>query len=429
MKINFKILFLVAISLYLQACKQNNDAEYYEAPKPWYNSFTKWIKTPTNREAANYYDTLNQYMVKQIATNQIDTAAFTLFKAIETAVRNYTFDTILVNNSTTFLHQYEKKIAPINKIRLQYEIAESYNLRGDYKFSITLLKPCITTGHNYFAKYFNAYSYLSIANAYDGLHKSDSIIKYANKALDEFELINLHGGKGAVYNLLGGMYQSMGNAIECENYKRKSLAMAKLQGFEGGIFVSAINLASFLHNQADTLKYFEAVDSLRLLYYQKNPPQPTFKLATMCHLGIKALMQHQYPITKQYIDSAKAIVSTDENGLSDFNLFIILLTDYTTATNSPMLSNKKLQAYLSEAIADNDYTATGNLSEYFYDEAIKQQDYKSAVHYAKLNKSAVDSSHQLNYRTKVFEIDKKYQVEKKEKQLLIKDNDFKLLFY
>ncbi len=240
-------------------------------------------------------------------------------------------------------------------------------------------------------------------------------IQYYNKALRIFEEINDKQGQSKALSNIGLVYQSFKDYKNAEKYLYKSLEIKKAIKDNYGLSVSYTNLGSLY----DDFKNYD----LAVINYKKA-------------IGYKRILNDQRGIAIANNNLSQAYLSLDKNVEAEkcllesiaitkkINATSLLAYAYIGITNV-YIQNKDIK----KAIESNNLATIYNskigdklgLSSIFKQKeeiAVLENNFKEAYGFSKKALSISDTLRNKETQESVAEIENKYQVEKKEKELL-----------
>ncbi len=279
---------------------------------------------------------------------------------------------------------YALKIKNDSLLMVSYDQKAYINfVSGDFKNSAQeLIKAIeIALDKNYITEYLNKqHNLASIFSKLGEYKKSNSIYK---KVLALSDSTNINRDYIATVINIGSTYQNLENFDNAEAYLKKGLLLSKSINDSSMIASSYKFLAK---NSLLRSKYLQVIDYVNIIEndYQKNIPE--------------------YLVDDAYFYRAEAYYKLNQLKKSE------------TAIKKLF----SLKSIFSDPSTVERYLLFSKIKE-------KQQDFKGALHFKNLAIKLKDSLDEANVRKSVIELERKYQLEKKEKEnlQLKKDSYFK----
>jgi signal transduction histidine kinase len=306
-----------------------------------------------------------------------------------------------------------------------------------------------------------ASAYNSIASSYEALSKLDSSLFYHKLSLDIKTEINDTLGTADSFNNLGIIYDTKGNyakAIESYfdalriyekyakdfdkvpmvyvnlgivykkqkeyqkvvDYYKKALKIYKDNNYFIGEAITTGNVGSVLLNLE---KYEESINySLRAEKLYDSLGYSRYKPYMRVNIAIAKDSLKQYEAAKKdYLNSISAF--KEDNNLYELsNAKVSLANNYIISTNFSEAKSQLLQAI--KIARDNNYKEFEiKALKYLAEVDAKTGDYKKAFNYLKNYTVQKDSVFETEKTKAIFELETKYETEKKEKEILTQRAD------
>lgn len=308
------------------------------------------------------------------------------------------------------------------KSKLDFGMAKSYNLRGiihDINGTIDSSYYCYYKALYHVKKVKLPVTEASINNNLGLLDwnsgKYTSAINYYVKALKIFEKIDDKQGQANALSNISLVYERLHDFKNSYKYIIQSLQLRKKINDEYGVSVCYVNLGNLYENQLDRKKSIEnfkkAIAIKRKIDDQNGLSTANNNLASIL------IKDKKYAEALQCLNESVAIskkLNSKTNLIYAYSGFI----DYFIATKN--LKKAKEFNALSYSISNelNDAISKLNCIKYYEKIALLENDFEKAYSYSRAKDSIQANLNSLDVQKAITEIETKYEVEKKEKELL-----------
>lgn len=334
----------------------------------------------------------------------------------------YKLSNLFLNSNLEEASKLNRQSFTLSKNKyLDYGLAKSFNIKGiiyDINGKSDSALYCYQKAiyHSKKAKLFSTQ-----ASAYNNMgllewNKANYLnaLKYYNLGLQIFEKNNDKKGQANTMSNIGLVYQSLNDKTNAEKYFIQSLQLREEINDYYGISVSYTNLGRFheiLVENKKAIFYYE-----KAISYKRKINDLRGIAITLNNLS--SLLYKEHKIKQAYACCLEAIqIGKELNATSVLSYAYLGLTDVYRAMNNV---NKAKEANELARMYCLEMEDQEGLRNYYYGEialAIMQNDYKSAY----LNQVKKDSLQEtivgLEVKKAVSELETKYHVEKKEKDL------------
>jgi signal transduction histidine kinase/tetratricopeptide (TPR) repeat protein len=331
---------------------------------------------------------------------------------------------------SSFLNSDLKKALQFNKdcfalsrkSKLDFGLAKCYNLRGiihDINGNIDSSYYCYNKALFYVKKVRLPMTEASINNNLGLLEwnkgRYSNAINFYVKALKIFEKIDDKEGQANALSNIGLVYERLHDFKNSYSFITQSLKIRKEINDEYGMSVCYVNLGSLYENQSDRSK---AIESFKKAISIKRKIDDKNGLATANNnLASMFVKEKRYAEALQCLNESLKI-SKELNSKTNLNYAYSGFTDYFIATQN--LKRAKEYNDLSYSIAKEQDDAVGKLNciKYYEKISLLNKDFEKAYAYASIKDSIQKNLNSLDVQKAISEIETKYEVEKKEKELL-----------
>jgi two-component sensor histidine kinase/tetratricopeptide (TPR) repeat protein len=304
-------------------------------------------------------------------------------------------------------------------------LSTTYSNKGDYDSSLYYSTRSVTKLRA--SKRVNIFLPLAIsyvAAYYYMKGDFEQAIKYAYEELKVAEEINDNNSIANSYNLLCGIYQQTGNNAKAIEYSEKAVALKKKTGNYYNLAMLTINLAAVYINDQ---RYPEAIKHLTdALYISRNQSivkadeAQALSLLGLCYSNLK-----QYDSAKLYYQTAGQVFREIEDAPTKLGQYYINLSTLER-------SFKKYDDALLYLDSAMHVAKQYNLGIFNEANRERQSLYAEKGDYANAYKALTqfiemrDSIQIDEMKNNLAELEKKYNTEKKNKEILILENTNKL---
>ncbi|WP_298394542.1 sensor histidine kinase [Flavobacterium sp.] len=309
------------------------------------------------------------------------------------------------------------------KSKLDFGLAKSYNLRGiihDINGNIDSSYYCYYKAQYHVKKVKLPITEASINNNLGLLDynsgKYTNAINYYIKALKIFEKIDDKEGQANALSNISLVYERLHDFKNSYNYIMQSLKIRKEIKDDYGVSVCYVNLGNLYENQLDRNKsienYKKAIAIKRKIDDQNGLSTVNNNLASVL------IKDKNYAEALQCLNESVAIAKKLD---SKTNLIYAYsgFTDYFIKTNNLKKAKEFNALTFSIATELNEAISKLNCIKYYEKIALLEKDFEKAYTYSKAKDSIQANLNSLDVQKAITEIETKYEVEKKEKELLL----------
>lgn len=309
------------------------------------------------------------------------------------------------------------------KTNSDYAFARAFNAKGviyDIEGKIDSAKICYNNALDFAEKSNSDLTKASVINNLGLLEWNkgsyDTALKYYNQSLGIFEKLGNLNGIANTQSNIGLIYYDLKNFAKAEEYTHKSLEIREKQKDKYGISVSYVNLAMIA---TDNKHYNQAIPyNLKALEYKKELQDERGMAMVYNNLTSLYLKINQPAQAIYYGEKSLKINTKIDSKLNLSYNYGILADAYILQKSFP-----KARDYIYKSIAmcdliDNKPVMVENFTRL---ERIEKEtgNFKSAYHYLQKKDSLSQLIFTIEKEKAVSEIESKYQDEKREKSLIL----------
>lgn len=420
-KPTLKIFLAVCLLAVMLFCSEKNENVMYEKPiTQKLDPIFEWLSEESNSNLDNFLPVFYKYYEKTLRENNLEKVARILEIVCNREVRNLSFDDKFIRTVNFFVKNYQSKLPAGKTLFINWYYTNLNIERGDFKTAIDFaLKTTSITARDYNTVNEKANAFSDLSYCYHCIGNQNLAIKYSHEALIYFSKIKHIGGIGRVYGSLGGIYSSLNEFPSAVKYYNYAIKYHKKAKDLKNVFI-ALNNKIIVYENSKNDKLNALVDSTFNYFNKSGLQSKDIKiLIYSCYLN-NLLQQNKLIEAKKIIEEIEPLVKKLKSQIVNVE-FDLVLSEYKIRNNENIDSETILKDLIPYLIKNENYA---DLKVYYFilkENAIKKSDYQSALLYEeKRNQASEDFSTNTN-SNKVIELDKKYQNQKKERQIAMQE--------
>ncbi len=288
----------------------------------------------------------------------------------------------------------------------QYEKSKCYLLKGEFKSAIAILKANEPLLENHNPKT-TGYYYSVMASAYGNLAKSDSALHYHYKSL---EACKKYGNGKCAYR-----YSSLAEYFNHTKQYDKAFAYAQQADKDGRFLQRAQKYINLLHmldattGMKDELKWIETFKKLDIVKHELGMDS-----LAVYHYGDIAVQNLEDNERIRFYESALFTSIDKKHSEGAGRIVMLLAEDYLKSGQHEKIRSLYKRFKYSGILYAN---ANPNLTRIYATSLKSQGQFKEALKLTELYKTESDSLATIQDKKTVFELQEKYESEKKEKEI------------
>ncbi|HTO16944.1 MAG TPA: ATP-binding protein [Edaphocola sp.] len=426
------ILILLLLTISFVSCKQKPKNEVQNSTQSLKeNKFEnlegfKWLNDSKNYQHPDYRDSFYFYFEKNLKYNKFENAAGFLMSFGNVLNKNTALDTNYLNTSIQFYQENSSKLSGEVRSNLCHYIGSQFHKKNDLERSFYWHNKCIeiqTESETH--KQIQGFSHFSLGQNFSKQRILDSAEVHLVAALNIFEEVGDFKNQGTVYLLMFDLYVQNGAFKQAEEILNKALLIFKEQKSDFFLFSGLSFYIHYYIEQGDTLNTIKQINTL-------SDFSKTYTDITAYHKGIlnqfltfKYIAEKNKDSALHYLQIAKDI--TKKTGSFDLEmrtLFQEIL--YSNHFKTPLRNPEEVEQFYIELKNDNE---DPNLQFMYQIATALFRFYQEQGDYEKANKCGQflveDAIRQSEERVKgrLFELERKFETEKKQKIILLKDKE------
>jgi signal transduction histidine kinase len=408
----FLIIFFLLLAFF--ACQNKKETKQFfsqKLQKEKLDSVGTWLNNNNNYLGNHYHEMFFKHYQPQLQRQNIDSAAHLLNIAIDRAATNCVYDTILLNEASSFMSQYENKISAKRFMRINGKLGFINRVGSDSKQSLLHFNRALGKATDPNLNVEAGKIHLEMTGTYMDIGQLDNANQAALTALKIFEgaADTLYISRS--YSALSVINLSMNNFNEALIYVDKHLEQAKLLKDTISYFNGYCNKLTILET-IEHPKFIESIDTLLDLYKAWQPKNIRYKVEVQLLSATKLLRQNKLEETKLVLDSIAPII--DQTYQDDYHS---VLAKYEMKKGQGTQNKALYRQKMEEKQQESNWYEALLYCEILRDDAELRKDFNTAFTYQKTGIALRDSFWNKELRIKTNDLDKKYQTEKKEAQI------------
>ena len=421
----FVFLFFVLISLFdcRTTTKEKRDVGIYKIPPIERNdSLITWFSTQENFNSDEFIPKFHENFAKLQSANNWEKAAELLFYAGESMYVNRKSEAIMINTYTQFLQQHKSDISDIFRSGLMLNLGILYYYNSNIDSSISLLTKTTQIPHHDYHTLVNiSTAHNELAYNYTELGKLDKALFSTFQALDGYTKLSDTLGMGGAYDAISKVYIALEDYNNAEKYIDKAVEILRSGLYFSSIFeVYAGKLE--LYQLTDNPKLYPFVDTLYSFYEKQDFQNDFYKITAYGWKASKYLEEKNTKEAGKLIAETLPIFDSSKEKFL-FGKYIETVSKYEKLMGRQVIDSKVYRNGLVEYKSSKNII--GQLACYggLIDEALRVNDYKNAYLYSQEFNHLEDSLSSKSLIIKTKELDRKYQTEKKEQQIILQKTE------
>jgi two-component system, NarL family, sensor kinase len=424
-RINYFALIFIAFScwiLLINCEKKEVKTIYIKPPEEKLDSVTTWFSTEDNFNNKNYFPLFYKYFNQKIEAKQWEEAASILFNAGRIVCINSKADSIMIKTHKDLLEKHQNDISDRYKSGLYLNLGMLYYYNSDFDLAIATLKKGTQIASKDYYSLLNLSSiYNELGYIYTETGKLDMGLEMAFKALDTSIMLKDTVGVGAAYDAISSVYRSMYDYNNAENFMNKAIvSLDSAKEYIGVLTVYENKLA--LYEEIDNPNLKPLIDSVYLFYQKHHFKNDTHKLYVYSWKAIQLLKEKKIAEAEKLLTEIRPLFDVSQEKFLH-SKYIEAAIIYDKITGRKTISSNVYEEAIPEYKAQKDYVSLLICYDELKTEAIQKKEYKTALFYADAYNEINDSLRNKTLLIKAKELDKKYQIEKKEQQIAIQKQE------
>ncbi len=409
------LIALCAVLAFCYGCKTNSNTDVQRISRQLDSIAHKLKKLTFYNDTVSY----RQYFFSNY-NNAINDKKYEDAKNIVAAygcVTDGVYDSVYVSTATAFINKAYPVAIDSQYAMICHFVSWNYFLNSDYPNVIQWANKSLAACTFPNAEKTKGFAYHDLAGVYVNTNRIDTAITYFLAISEIDEKANDSVGLASDYFNIGSCYYALFAYGECERYVKKA----------GLLYRALKDTSQWLHNEIffplndkafklDTATTIAKIDSITKIYSQYN------------NAAIRDSFFMHIILAKKYIFKKDFTKATDElKECKKINAAIVdyefksyiddLDTENEFAKNGVLTNTQELKNSATDLIAQSSFYEAANIYSLLAKSAANNGNLAEFKRMKDLEESLKDSIYSKNMEGQIFELDKKYQSEKKQQQI------------
>ncbi|MEO8240613.1 MAG: sensor histidine kinase [Flavobacterium sp.] len=380
-----------------------------------------WLKNEANFEKPNYQTVFYDYYNKNIKTKKYTEAA----KAMEiVSLQNASFvyfDTKFFNAVTFFEKNYKDKVPKNTSTFIYTFFGDFYSDKGNFTKAINNYNKVLEIPVNdYGSCYKKGDTHRTLAWCYHCLGNQQLALENDYEALEYFKKINRADLSGSVYVNISAIYQAnrdFNNAIitiDSALYYLKKEPKKQI----ANIYIALFNKINIYDHDEKFDKMYPLIDSVYHAFNKSGIHDTSIKLSVSDYYNKKLLNENKFQEAEQIINDLEPEVKKLNSNVSNLE-FMIMKANYEIGKNQGVRDAHLIESAIPALMENKYFMKVRDCYALLLNDAEIKKDFEKALYYEKERSKIKDSIGNQEMTNKTLDLEKKYQTEKKEQQILL----------
>lgn len=411
---------ILTLFLFLGCSDKKESGIVFEKEIPAKEDATKtWLHNVDNyKKDKNYLSVLHKYYNQKIQEENYLNAAEILDIACVYLADSYDFNAPFMATIKEFDAKYRKEVPALKTTFVDAYLAnyyyDKYNLKKacEYFKNITLLEP-----NDYNSCYNTARAYYDLSYIYYIMGKQNWSLDANQKSFEYFSKINNPKGLAFVYSNYANIYTAIGDKKRAVENADKAIKAYKSIDNTYNVYIGLINKISIYDFMKDSRKT-ALIDSTYQAFIDSKDDSKILKIKLFDFKAENLIQENKLSEAKKILDDLKPIV--DEIDSDDLTQeYKVTLAQYEIKNNPNYSNFDDIKKALPTLINNQQYEKVTMFYGLLQNNAIQNNDFKSALRYEAEKQIIADSIGNIAARGKIAELETIYQTEKKEQQIAL----------
>jgi tetratricopeptide (TPR) repeat protein len=304
-------------------------------------------------------------------------------------------------------------------------LGDLYGITGNNHLALEQLQAALDA--------YNSINYKQVQGIYCLMGFMHTRLREYNKGLDK-QLLALKTAESVgdssmqlcqIYNYLGEIHLAFKDREKAIIYYDKALGVAKRHNDVYAIYLASVNIASSWVTLKQPQKALDLLKDISSKYDKPNSPQLDYNIART-YIGSYSALK-QFDKARPYVKQVHNLVDDPNvNDISRLSAYTVLIPFYIAAReDAPAAKYLEKHSELAKKVNDLYYQAANQKLRYMLDTL--RQDYKSALNNLHESSRLNDSMALITRNKEISELQIQFDTEKKEAELVAKNNNIQLL--
>lgn len=401
--------------------KKENEVVFTKEELAKEDAVKAWLhKVENYKKSDNYLVVFHNYYNQKIREKKYSDAADVLDFACVYLADSYDFNDRFMATVKEFDSKYREELPALKTTFVDAYLAnyyyDKYNLKKacDYFRKITALEP-----DNYDSCYNIARAYYDLSYIYYIMGKQHLSLLANQKSFEYFSKIDNPKGLAFVYSNYANIYTAIGDKKRAVQNADKAIQAYKKIDNTYNVYIGLINKISIYEYLKDERER-PLIDSVYQAFVSSKDESKILKIKIFDFKAENLIYENKLSEARKILEDLKPVVEDIDS--DDLTQEYKLTTALYEIKKNPNYSNfADIKKALPTLISNQQYEKVNMFYGLLQNNAIQNNDYKSAFGYESQKKIIADSIGNIITRVKTVELEKKYESEKKAQQLKIKE--------
>jgi two-component system, NarL family, sensor kinase len=383
-----------------------------ETPDPAHSNLIDYLEKPGNLTQPAYKDSFQTNVDRLLQKGDLDKTVQVLEAHGNALDLAFLADSGYAQTTEDFLKKHQSELSDYQIISLSYYLGSQYDFLGDIDKSNDYLLKTQIPAESKEALELRAFGRVLLSEHYKLSGKYYEAMTPLLKNISYFEDVKDTINLATTYNNLSLVYKNLKVYDESEKYLKKSLELSKQLNDTLNIWIAYVNLSrpnSLAVEPRKCLKYAKLAKSIFEHWSEKTNYYSANTYSTYANA---LLVNRKMDSVSYYIAKAEKYVE-GENRMK-FDL-LQMQAETDLLQGKPARNSTTLEKEYIAAKQRNDIPVLEMLATVLSDNAKRNNDYPTAYNYLAEKYRIRDSSWMNDTKLHLIFLDKKFQVEKKEK--------------
>jgi signal transduction histidine kinase len=420
--VNKKLLFLVALALFVFSCNKEGVPDFDEQTDQelsWFEDYENYT------DIVAYHQKLLTTYNAFIDAKEYEKAQGLLNSNQSMLYNNYLFDSLSISLTISFLENHNQIETNKLSVKLPYFLGNQYLDAGNGQKTIYWAKKALEFNQEFGSGQMDVDIYNLLGAGHVLINEYKQAVKYFMKALTIAESENDVVGMALIHSNMFKHYNILHAFNEAEKSYLKSLELFQKAGskneFEYEYFFTKHLYVSQLYEfKRDSSKILKVLDTL-IFEIEQATELPELILNFYDHAkSMKFALLHEYDSAYHYIEKTISFYNLsseyeERNYLASYEMEEIELQFQRMGS---IEDEQKLLKLVDAESENKDFNFISGVYNLLYRNALQEKDYAEALNFRNKEIEARDSVLARNMDGQLFELEIKYETEKKEAELV-----------
>lgn len=407
------VLLDIAAFVFIAGCEKSQpETSYFKSADTIVeNGFFRWLN-----ESENYYDTsfhskvLEEYS-RLINANKIDSAASVIYYAGLLAIRNYSYDSLLISKSLLLLRQYGHQLSFNNVVGIYCNVGNMYAASGDYNRSNQILERINYEPTDYESTLIIIRAKVDLLYNYLYTGKADLALLRGYQALHYNDLVQHPFSSAGIYAGLAGVFLYTEDYSNAFYYLDKSIAILCTTNDTAGVFLTMTNKIGLLF-QLNHPSLLRNIDYLTSLYKIWEPKNSKFQIDALSWQVVSLVRRKKLSEAKILLNELESIRENNDVQEFEYSNYDLAAAIYNEATKIGLENKEDYLKQIPSLKKSRQYHLVLMYYQFLYSDAMVQNDYKSALEFQLGMQEARDSIMGVEIKSRISQLNAQYNTEK-----------------